>query len=213
MGKAEEAVELAQRAYEAEPHDLSDLTNSIQLFSQAGGLSKEQKGILERVVENATRAYIPLMLRDPTSTRDPTFTERAILAYRTLLREGNFDYGEVGPDSQADLDKILTLSVLYFRRAEQLKEQAGELRKRGAEKDADALIERKNKLYQLGNLEAQIYFGKQIGRIQEFSDVEAAITRLDHKDRLPGFREILLTGYVMKGLREAYTLQNLGQYK
>ncbi|MBI2130763.1 hypothetical protein HYU10_03260 [Candidatus Woesearchaeota archaeon] len=148
-----------------------------------------------------------------TLLRDHTYADHALFAYKTLLGEGNFNYDEVGPDSQADLDKILTLSVLYFRRAEQLKEQAGELRKRGAEKDADALIERKNKLYQLGNLEAQIYFGKQIGRIQEFSDVEAAITRLDHKDRLPGFREILLTGYVMKGLREAYTLQNLGQYK
>lgn len=205
VDKAEEALKMASRASQAEPPDLARLINSIELFSQAGELNPTQKQILEQVVEGAVRTYLPLTLRDQT------FTDHAIFAYETLFRAGKFNYDNVGPENTAELDKILVLSVLYFRRVEQLKEQAGKLRKQGAGKEAEALVERKNRLYNLGNLDAQIYFGKQIGSMQSFSDVEAAISRMDKKERFPGFREILVTDYVLKHLQIAYNLQRIGQ--
>jgi|TARA_B100001971_G_C18068324_1_gene471687 hypothetical protein len=190
--------------------DIPTFRNVIKLFDKAAeSLNDDQKQELETVVEDATRAYIDDMKATGNGYHR---TEDAILAYEVLLGEGNFSYDEVGPDNQAELDKILTSAVLYFRGAEQQKKEAERSRAQKAEEAAVAWEKEGDKSYRLGNQQAQIYFGKQIGSMQKFDDIETAITRLD-KDMFPGFREVLVTDYVLDGLRQAYTIQRLGQGK
>jgi len=199
MKPAEKATNLANIAYLLSPPDLCNLRSAITLFGEAETLDEDQKSLLERSVDDAIRAYIPNMPRDETYTRD------AVSAYSVLFDEGKLEYEEVDPS------KILVSASMYFRRAEQLKIQAKSLEK-SSPRDSVELNKEGNKHYKLGLLESQIYLGKEMqkGRLADFSEVGTEITKLD-RETFPGFREIVVTDYVLDGLKEAYNLQKLGR--